>query len=193
MRSLLMTYLSEIRSTIVSVGISRLMTRSTSITSSSAFACSKVLGKPSNNNDPPSSNTLEVSSLTNRIIKSSGTKFPESMYVFASFPMVVSSWTCRRNTSPVDKWRNSGKSFKILFEIVPFPPPVIQVPKIDELSLSHFMLSDWWYHVTIEELLTRFSQNECQYSILLTINFCPRRKHAFGKSGILLRSIQPWS
>jgi len=98
------TYLSAIRSTMVSVGISRLITKSTCTTCSKWFACPTVLGKPSRRSDLPSSRLGVASSITKAIINSSGTSFPSFIYVFACFPSRVSSRTCFRRRSPVERW-----------------------------------------------------------------------------------------
>jgi hypothetical protein len=73
------TYLSAILLTIVSVGISRLITISTWTTSSKCSACPTVRGKPSSNSDLPSSRLGVASFMTKPIINSSGTSFPASM------------------------------------------------------------------------------------------------------------------
>ena len=96
------THLSAIRSTMVSVGMSKFMTRSTWTTSSKCSAWPTVLGKPSRSKDLPRSSFGAASSITSPIINSSGTNFPSFMYCFASVPSFVPSRTWDRSKSPVE-------------------------------------------------------------------------------------------
>ena len=106
------TYLSAIRSTIVSVGTSKLITRSTWTVSSKCCAWYTFLGKPSRSRDLPCSRFGVATSMTRPIIKSSGTNFPSFMYFDASFPILDCTLTCSRSKSPVEMWWNWGKSCK---------------------------------------------------------------------------------
>ena len=88
---------------------------------SSAFACTRVLGKPSNKKPFSVSDSANLS-LTIPFVTSSGTSSPLSIYDFASRPNAVSFFMAARNMSPVEIC--GILYFAMIFSAcVPFPAP----------------------------------------------------------------------
>src|SRR6266511_746678 len=115
------------RSRTISVGTSRLMTRSSGCptsTSSSFSACWSVRGKPSSTKPWSMSPSSAKRSSTILSVRSSGTRSPRFMYSSASRPAGVPAAAAARNRSPVETCSMPYRAERRA-ACVPFPAPCL--------------------------------------------------------------------